>query len=182
MDLEEFLKNFKLIRLSEDHVLKPFNCGNVDLNDFFLNDSKAYQKQLLAVTYIIESDDETVAFFSLLNDKIVFETAKDGRKNFWNLLNRSIPNSKRTYSGYPAMKIGRLGVSSNFQGRDIGTLIIDYLKDLFITNNRTGCKFITVDAYKQSLNFYIRNGFQFLTDKDEDDETRLMYFNLSAML
>ena len=52
---------------------------------------------------------------------------------------------------------------------------------LFIDNNRTGCKFITVDAYAQSLDFYVKNGFNFLTDQDIGKDTRLMYFDLSPL-
>ncbi len=174
--------DFKLIRLSSDLEIKPFNCGDSDLNDFLYNDSKDYQKELLAVTYIIESDMETVAFFSLLNDKITFEIETKSDKTFWNKFNRkNIPNPKRTTKGYPAMKIGRLAVNNNFKSQNIGSLIIDYLKGLFIDNNRTGCKFITVDGYRASLKFYERNGFKFLTELDENEETRLMFFNLTDL-
>lgn len=56
------LSDFRLIRLTQEYEIKPFDCGDSDLNDFLFNDSKNYQKELLAVTYIIESDLETVAF------------------------------------------------------------------------------------------------------------------------
>ena len=32
-------------------------------------------------------------------------------------------------------------------------MIIDYTKGTFITNNKTGCKFITVDAYRNHCLF-----------------------------
>ena len=38
--------------------MKPFDCGNSDLNDFLLNDAKAYASHLLAVTYLLEDDNE----------------------------------------------------------------------------------------------------------------------------
>lgn len=88
-----------------------------------------------------------------------------------------MPQGKR-FSSYPAMKIGRLGVSVDYKGQGWGTIIIDYLKELFISNNRTGCRYITVDAYRESLGFYERNEFSFLTTKDVDSDTRLMYFDL----
>jgi hypothetical protein len=53
MDSSEF--NF--VRLTSGHQLKPFNCNDSDLNDFFFNDAKNYQEGLLAVTYIIETKD-----------------------------------------------------------------------------------------------------------------------------
>jgi len=56
--------------LTQTHQFKPFDCADADLNDFLYNGAKAYQEQLLAVTYLIEDSDSTIAFFSLLNDKI----------------------------------------------------------------------------------------------------------------
>jgi GNAT superfamily N-acetyltransferase len=91
-----------------------------------------------------------------------------------------MPKGKR-FKSYPAMKIGRLGVSEKYKGAGIGTMIIDYLKELFISNNRTGCKYITVDAYNLSLSFYEKNGFNYLTQSDEGKATRLMYFDLILM-
>jgi hypothetical protein len=175
------LNNYQLIRLTDNYTIKPFDCGNTDLNEFLNNDAKNYQKELLTVTYILESDLETVAFFSLLNDKITFEIEANKNKSLWNRINRKVPNSKRSTKGYPAMKIVRLAVNINYKGNNIGTLILDYLKGLFIENNRTGCKFITLDAYKESLDFYSKNEFKFLTIEDELEETRLMYFNLSNL-
>ena len=40
------------------------------MNDFLLSDSKPYLKKLLSVTYILETDDDIVAYFSVSNDKI----------------------------------------------------------------------------------------------------------------
>ena len=173
------LDDFKFVRLSEEHEIKQFDCGDSDLNDFLFNDAKKYQKVLLTVTYLIESDSETVAFFSLLNDKITYELELKGNKKIWNSFNRKLPNKKRSYSGYPAMKIARLGVTNNIISKGLGSQILDFLKKWFTNGNRTGCRFFTVDAYNNSktLNFYLKNDFKFLTD-DESDVTRLMYFNL----
>ena len=77
------------------------------------------------------------------------------------------------------MKIGRLGVSKEFKGNGVGRFILDYLKILFVTNNRTGCRCLTVDAYDQSLVFYEKNDFNYLTYKDKGKDTRLMYYDLN---
>ncbi len=172
------LSSYSLIRLTYDYRIKPFDCGDADLNDFLFNDARFYLKELLAVTYLIESQNETVAFFSLLNDKI---TIKDvDSSTVWNRLRRKLPQRKR-FTSYPAMKIGRLGVWNEYKGLGYGKAILDYLKTLFTTNNRTGCKYITVDAYRQSLPFYEKNGFIYLTEKDVNSDTRLMYFDLALI-
>jgi predicted GNAT family N-acyltransferase len=169
----------RLIRLTEEHVIKPFDCGDEDLNDFLINSAKYYSTQLLAVTNILENDSDTIAFFNLLNDKVTIEQVSGPRE--WNRFRKKFPNAKRI-SSYPAMKIGRFGVSNQFKGNGIGRDLIGYLKKLFVSNNRTGCRFITVDAYCQSLKFYEKCGFKYLTKNDENEDTRLMYFDLISMI
>ncbi len=166
-----------LIRLTRTHPIKHFDCGDVDLNDFLLNDSKSYLDKLLAVTYILETENETIAFFSLLNDKIMVEDVDSG--NQWKKWFKK--TTGKDFRSHPAVKLGRLGVSNTVKGRGIGTLILDYIKELFITNNRTGCRYITVDAYGASLTFYEKNGFTYLTTKDKGSDTRLMYFDLKTL-
>ena len=60
----------RIIRLSPDYQFGSFDCGESDLNDFLLTDAKEYASRLLAVTYLIESDNGIAAFFSLSNDRI----------------------------------------------------------------------------------------------------------------
>lgn len=59
-----------LKRLHPESPRKPFDCGDNDLNDFFQNDSREHARQLLTVTYALESERETIAYFSVLNDNI----------------------------------------------------------------------------------------------------------------
>lgn len=71
-----------------------FDCGDPDLNDFLITDAKNYLRSMMALTYLLEDENEnkTVAYYSLLNDKIVFDPDD---KRFWNKLNRKIANDKR---------------------------------------------------------------------------------------
>ena len=69
----------------------------------------------------------------------------------------------------------------NHQNEGIGTDILNYVKYTHRLDCNAGCKFITVDAYAQSLGFYERNGFKYISDTDRDDDTRLMYYDLMQM-
>ncbi|MDR2622171.1 MAG: hypothetical protein LBC48_06270 [Dysgonamonadaceae bacterium] len=103
----------KIIRLEEDTALSSFECGDIDLNDFILNDAKNYLKSMLAVTYLLKADDEIVAYFCLSYDGLTRSTIlSEEEKTLWNRVGRKIPNSKRRRT-YPAVKIGRLAVSPN---------------------------------------------------------------------
>ncbi len=105
--------------------------------------------------------------FSICNDNISF--AKEQKEQF--------PENKR-YNSYPAVKIARLGTDKSFQSKGIGSQIISFLKGFFVVRNKTGCRYLTVDAYNraETLKFYKKNGFLFLTEKDKNKHTRTMYF------
>ncbi len=164
------------IQLSSETKIKPFKCAEEDLNGFLFEDARHFQSELMAVTYLLEDQeaDVTVAYFSLLADKITFNPEEKG---MWNRLNRNIPNPKRRRN-YPALKIGRLAVHENYAGAGVGTFVLDSIKYAFTTVKRLGCRFLTVDALKSATLFYEKNGFQFFTDQDKEDETRLMFFDL----
>lgn len=169
----------KLVRLTPDITTGDFDCGDTDLNEFLRDDAKTYLAELLSVTYLVMDGKQIAGFFSLSNDKLTCAPGEDGSKASWNKLQRSIPNQKRRKS-YPAVKVGRLGVSSDMQHGGVGRQILDWLKIHFLTGNRTGCRFITVDAYNtpRTIGFYERNDFRFLTPADEKADTRQMYFDL----
>lgn len=172
----------RVIRLSQDYIFKAFDCGNQDLNDFLLQDAKEYDKRLLSVTYILETDEDIVAYFSVSNDKIAIP---DSSKGDLEKIKALFPHQKHR-SDYPAVKIGRLGVSLKYQHTQIGTDILDFIKEMFITNEfGTGCSFVTVDALKSALSFYLKNNFLFLdkvTAADDTQETYLLYYNLAQLL
>lgn len=164
------------VKLSADTIIKPFKCSEEDLNEFLIEDARNFKKQLLAVTYLLELPQQgiTAAYFSILADKIIFNPDD---KPSWNKINQVIPNPKRRKT-YPAIKLGRLAVNENCTGLGIGTFILNSLKFTFANESRIGCRFITVDALDKAINFYLKNGFQFLSQEDENEPTRLMFFDL----
>ena len=94
-------------RLSDSHAILPFDCGDEDINDFFVSQAMHYQKELLAVTYFLGDGENTVFYFTLSNDKVM---ALELSKGFWRKIKALFPHSKHR-KDYPAVKIGRLGVS-----------------------------------------------------------------------
>jgi ribosomal protein S18 acetylase RimI-like enzyme len=175
------LAECKQIRLASETEIQPFDCGDPDLNEFLFQDSKNYLAELLTVTYLYEYGNDTVAFFTVSNDKIFYDESIVS-KPFWNRFSRIIPNQKRM-KGYPAVKIGRFGVDIKYRRNKLGTQLLDFIKMFFLDNNKTGCRYITVDAYNNpaTLGFYDKNDFSFLTESDVRFKTRLMYFDLKRI-
>ena len=49
-------------RLCEDETINSFYCGDSDLDDFILNEASLYRNSLLSVHYVMEEEDNFVAF------------------------------------------------------------------------------------------------------------------------
>ena len=175
-------KILQFVRLDEDTPISSFDCGDIDLNDFLHNDAKNYLKSMLAVTYLIKVENEIAAYFCLSYDgltRTAILTAEE--KALWNRVGRKIPNSKRRKT-YPAVKIGRMAVNQKFSGLGLGTHMLLSVREMYLREpHHAGCRFVTVDAYRSALQFYERNDFRYLTTKDEDEDTRVMYFDLKAV-
>ncbi|MGF1566191.1 MAG: GNAT family N-acetyltransferase [Flavobacteriales bacterium] len=178
----------------EVDVLGGFDCGNPDLNEFFKLDAQAYTSQLLGKSYCFIEDEtkRIVGAFTVANDSIKVRSLPNARKK---RVLKEIPAQKR-FQSYPAVLIGRLGIDSAFKGKHLGSELMDFIKAWFIDeNNKTGCRFIVVDAYNEvpALAFYERNGFGYLFSSDSQEaetifgttekslSTRLMYFDLITL-
>ena len=192
-------KDFLFRRYNKDLAgkLPAFDCGDEDLNAFFQEDAFNYDAQLLGRSYCFLSalEGDIAAVFTLSNSAIrVAELPSNAKRRLVKL----IPWVKQGRN-YPAVLIGRLGVSRKYRNQKIGSQIIDFIKAWFLSNhNKTGCRFVVVDAYNKEdvLHFYsnANNKFSFLFKEesqeklynsipaDENLKTRQMYFDLATLL
>ncbi len=181
MHAEEILSDYEIRKLGLNDVVGHFDCGDDDLNDFIINDAPLYRNTLLAMTYVFENRNsgKVIAYFSVANDRI---SIKDFPTNtdFNRFRKHKFVNEKRLKS-YPAIKICRLGIDKSAQGQQVGTFLLDFVGTMFVTDNRSGCRFLTVDAYLQAIPFYLKNNFVFLSSGDKDHRTRMMYFDLADL-
>lgn len=149
------LESFKLAPVFDFSIFTGVSvfAGDDDIDDFILHDAEHHFKHRMAVTYILTTppDPQILAFATLQNDAIKFSGGYD---NF-------------PYRSYPAVKIGRLGVLQSYQGQGIGSLLIKMIAEFMCQENRTGCRFITLDAYNtdKTIRFYQKNAFEMLKPK-----------------
>lgn len=173
---------------------ESFSCEDNDLDEFFSKDAFLYEDELLGKTYAwinVAEPTKILGLVTIANDSIKAKFIANSARN---RLQRSITNAKRGIN-YPAVLIGRLGVSSEYRGKglNIGSQILDFLKGWFRSfENKTGCRFIVVDAYnnEKTLRFYEKNGFKPLYKTEQEEraflelspneplETRFMFFDL----
>ena len=182
MDRQLIETTYEMRKLDTSEKIESFDCGDTDLNDFILNESFLYREALLAVSYVLENkvNQRSVAYFSLANDRISLSDFEN-KTEFNRFRKHRFVNEKRLKS-YPAAKICRLGVDLSVKGQSIGSFLLNFIKSYFIIENKTGCRFLTVDAYAAAVPFYMKNGFVPLNDEDVDSATRLLYFDLNDIV
>ena len=182
--MENNSEEISILLLTEDYPIKPFDCEDEDLNDFLFNEAVSYQKELLATTFVMENDKQTLGYYSLLNDSLQLKEEMFASKSqFRKFLRELMPYPKRHLKTIPALKIGRLAIDKTFKGKGLGSVIIaNIISRCIKMNEEQACRLITVDAYKQAVPFYQKMGFKFLIEGDKDDTTRLMFLDLTSFI
>ena len=180
----------ELFVLSEEQSMADFDCGNADLNDFFNRDAIRYKQQMLSQTcfYRHKESNEIVCAFSFSASSIKTADLPGSRRK---KVKEHIPREKSLKS-YPAILIGRLGVSTKFAGHGVGSQLIDNVKDFCLINFPNFVRFLLVDAYNEPavIGFYQKNYFisVFSTDEQEKEaykqpstealRTRYMFYDM----
>lgn len=170
----------KSIELTKENDIKPFDCGDADLNGFLVDDAIAFHGKHIGKTFIIVNDEETeiLAYFCLLNDKI---TKLEASNSAWKKIKKLFPHDKH-FNSYPAVKIGRLAVSINHRQERLGSNLLWTIKNTLKDEvTLSDFRFLTVDAYLSAVPFYEKNGFRFLDAEDKNKHTRLMYYDMNEM-
>ena len=173
-------QNWTLEKVSPSFDLSDIDCGDDDLNDYFRNDALLFREELLSQTYVFHEEGKKIisAAIDFCNDALPRERMTGGQR-------RKISHRKRGFQMFPAVKITRLGVRREFHGMKVGSSLLETVKHFFLADNRTGCRFITVDAYKNAVGFYEHNDFaRMLTDESEDPKapTVPLFFDLKRLM
>lgn len=154
-----------------DVDLSTFDCDTALLS-FFQNDAIDSEEELITKTYFLfnENIPEPLVGFSLSNN-IVEAT---------NEINMTIISGAQ-YNVYPAVLLGRLATHSKHLGQGFASIAMAIIKSWFITESKTGCRFIIVDSRPEAERFYIEKaGFERFPEQRKNSKTILLYFDLKA--
>lgn len=171
-------ENIRLKRLGENDVVREFDCGDDDLNDFILTDAPLYYKVRIATSYVLEDGENgnVIGYFSLAHDRISLTDFPSN--SAYNRFRKQFFARGKMFKSYPALKICRLATDKKYRGEGIGAMIVNMIIASYRNDSKAGCRFITVDAYANALPFYYKQGFLPLSKEDENADTRLLYFDL----
>ena len=146
----------------------PEGCKD-DIDDFIRNDARRHFKDKVAVTYGLfhdqpDKDHYPLGFATLQNDAIKMD------------------GTKYPYENMPAVKIGRFGIRREIHGKGFGALFLAMIR-LFMSqpDNRTGCRYLTLNTYPALVRFYEKNNFKVLGEKPANprpSKQLIMYLDL----
>lgn len=173
MMLNPLVKCGILKNVEDLSICSSFDCGDGDLNEYFHEDVKWHREETYCL-YNSTAPNIILALLDFCNDAIKFQYSLPFTPGL---------DLRIHYPFLPAVKLTRIGVAKELRGNNIGTHALNLVKQFFTTENRTGCRFITVDSYKDPIviHFYEKNGFKlFPVDNKEDKKkhTLAMYFDL----
>ncbi len=164
----ELDSGFSVQSLPESN-LADFHCAE-NLFKFFRDDAQDTEDELIAKTYFLhlENVPEPLVGFCVSNSAI--------RAN--NDVDMTLPENVR-HKDYPAVLLGKLATHTKHGGKAYGRRVIDFLKIWFVTQNKTGCRYLIADSVPEAVGFYEKCGFETYPIQ-KSSQTKLMFFDLKA--
>jgi len=161
------------LELLPENPIMNFDCGDSDLNDFFNHDALLFQRERLGQTYyfLLKETKKVVGAFSLSADSLKTVLLPGSRIK---KIKELIPREKSLQS-YPAILIGRLGVSIEFSGQGVGSQLMEGIKIYCNSRFPHLVRFLVVDAYNNDsvLSYYLKNGFSFVFSTEQQEKENL---------
>jgi GNAT superfamily N-acetyltransferase len=160
--------------VTNKQVITDFDCGDADLNEFFNGDAFLYRRQMLSETCFFrrKSDNAIVCAFSFSASSIKTSDLPGSRRK---KVKELVPREK-SLKAYPGILIGRLGVAMEFNGKGIGSQLMEAIKDYCLFSFPGHVRYLLVDAYNEPavLGFYQKNYFTpvFSTEEQEKEAYR----------
>jgi len=140
--------------LNRNHDRSHFNSGVEALDIYFRQMAWQDLKRDVASVFVaVKPDtDDVCGYYTLATGSIPYV---------------SIPADERKrlpkYESLPAIRLGRLAIDKNHQGRRLGEfLLYDAFK--YAINQSIAWKFFIVDAKEHAIQFYLKFGFKGFAD------------------
>lgn len=141
-------------RISSEHLVADFDCGEISLNDWLKQRALKNDLTDASRTYVVCHENKVVAYYSLHLGSIQQSDAV--RK-----IKRNMPNP------IPAIVLGRLAVDINHQGRGLARALI---KDMFLRAIKVaeiaGTKAVLVKALNENVAIFYQS-FGFVRSKTD---------------
>ena len=144
------------VPLANSHDREKFSCGKPLLDEYIHKQANQDVKRRLSACFILSVYNTIKGYYTLSTTSI--ERAK--------LPTDIIKRLPPSYIDLPATLLGRLAVSTDFQGQGVGeTLLMDALKRSYFASLQVGSMAVIVDPIdEQAEKFYEKYDFIKLPD------------------
>ena len=151
MNREHDTLQYRIKPLGEQHNRAAFSCGVEALDRYLQKHAGQDASKHVAAVFVITPDGENIAGFYTLSAHVI--SLSDLPDNTAKKLPR--------YPNVPATLLGRLAVSKNFRGRNIGELLLlDAFKRVLANVRQVASAVVAVDAKDDSAReFCLRHDF-----------------------
>ena len=145
-------ETMRVLSLAGNHDRQGFNCGRNELNDWLRQVARQHQDKGLSKTFVAirdEAPDRVYGYYALT----LAELETHHLPEAWR---------KKLPRRIPGVRLGRLAVDREFQGKGLGELLlVDALKRAHRIHAEAGGIGLFVDALdEQVAAFYQRFGFE----------------------
>lgn len=146
----------QLLPLTGNHNRQGFDCGRQELNDWVQKTARQHQEKGLSKTFVAtldETPDCICGYYALTLVELESRTLSEA----WR---------KKMPRRIPGVKLGRLAVDKQFQGKGLGELLlVDALSRAQRIYQEAGGIGLFVDAIDaQAATYYQRFGFEAMPD------------------
>ena len=161
----------------ETQKVKGFTCGSKPLDDFLTTaEVERFEREGLGRTFLVFYDGALIAYYTLSNDSLRIEYVTHV-KSFSKVQEFRVDS-------VPAVKVGRLAVSKEWQSRGVGrNLIAMIAAEALAHGQRSGVRLLVLEAKKDSIGFYEKCGFVLTkeTRRERNKLNRTMFLDLQAL-
>lgn len=145
-------ETMRVLPLAGNHDRQGFDCGRQELNDWLRQVARQHQDKGLSKTFVAireEAPDRICGYYALTLAELETHHLPEG----WR---------KKLPRRIPGVRLGRLAVDREFQGKGLGELLlVDALRRAHRIYAEAGGIGLFVDALdKQVAGFYQRFGFE----------------------
>jgi GNAT superfamily N-acetyltransferase len=141
--------NFRIEKLSRQHAVDGFGCGEVALDRFLTRFAWTSQQANASQTYVALADEAVVGFFTLVVGQVTFDDAPER-------LTKGLARHP-----IPLLLIARLAIHKDWQGQGLGAgLLKDAMRRTVQAADIAGIRALVVHAKdEKAAAFYRRFDF-----------------------
>ena len=141
---------FRIEKLSRQHAVEAFDCGQVSLNRFLARFAWTSQQACASQTYVALADDVVVGFFTLVVGQVTYEDAHER-------LSKGLARHP-----IPLLLLARLAIHRDWQGKGLGAgLLKDAMRRTVQAADIAGSRAMAVHAKDETAAAFYRR-FDFI--------------------